>query len=121
MRREGVKFPADVVLVERPVRGWLIVRPAKRQVSQDGRWESCIEAALQAEDGHVRMHVLPTLYNVWIRRWQGHHLILLGEEYAPGSGVPGVFWPQAWWVRIVERRDAPVSRTPDQITRTSST
>lgn len=109
MRREGVKLPMDAVMVARPTRGWLIVQPAARSGLPGGRRETYIEAVLQVNDGRVPMCAIPNLYNVRLRRWEGHRLILLGEEYAPGSGVPGVFWPQAWWVRIVERRDAPAS------------
>jgi hypothetical protein len=107
MRHKGVKLAADVVLVRQPYRGWLIIRPESRQVSQDGRREGYIGATLQVNDGMGGPTALPCLSDVWIRRWEGRHLILVGREYAPGSGVPGVLWPQAWWVRLLESRNAP--------------
>lgn len=66
MRQKGVKLAADVVMVRRPVRGWLIVRPATHQVSQDGRREPYIEATLQVTDGLGGQTALPCLCNVRI-------------------------------------------------------
>jgi hypothetical protein len=102
LRREGEKRRAEDVLTARPERGYLFVQP--ETIGQGGGSAPgipTISATLMVNDNGGGPVALPGLSEVRIRRWRGRQLILIGQEYVPGSGVPGRYWPQAWWVRIV--------------------
>ena len=101
LRHEGKRLPSDTVRAVPPVRGFLSVDRWTLAPGGGEPSEIVTSALLTGSEDPRTPHVLPSLERVRIKRWIGSDLVLLGEEFVMGSGVPGRYWRQAWWVKLL--------------------